>query len=273
VLCYTGEADGKYTGPIAKWSEVGPFFTSLARWTAGESGQLSDNMLVTQEVKSGLARIALHLDPERKADPFTDVPRVTMLRAESGEKPRPEQATLQWADADTLAIDVPLYGTETALATVAIPGQKPLSLPPVCLPYSPEYRPAAPGSGLAALERLARTTGGKERVDLAGIWGELPREPRLVELAPWLLIAAVVLLLVEVLERRTALLTSWWRRLGLWMPIRLPSRRQQQTGEPASEISPPEERRAIVPAVDEASEPGVLAAIREAKRRTRGGKG
>ena len=30
VLCYTGEADGKYTGPIATWPQAGEFFCSLA---------------------------------------------------------------------------------------------------------------------------------------------------------------------------------------------------------------------------------------------------
>ena len=270
VLCYSGEADGKYTGPIAKWNEVGDFFTSLTRWTAGESGQRTDNLLVTQDVKKGIARIQVHFDPERKADPFTGLPRLTTLRAEAGEKPRAEHTALQWTDPDTLAADVPLYGTETALATVDIPGQKPISMPPVCLPYSPEYEPAASGSGLAALEHLARATGGKERVDLTGIWAELPREPRLVELAPWLLITAVVLLLLEVLERRTALVSVWGRRLGSGLPIALESRARQQTSVSPSEASSPKPARVSAPAGDASRETGVLAAIREAQRRTRG---
>ena len=45
VLCYTGEADGKYAGAIAGWKEVGDYFTSLARWTAGQTGPLPGNML------------------------------------------------------------------------------------------------------------------------------------------------------------------------------------------------------------------------------------
>jgi hypothetical protein len=269
VLCYTGEADGKYTGPVAKWNEVGAFFTSLARWTAGESGRLSDNMLVTQEIKNGVARIQLHLDPERKADAFTTLPRVTTLRAESTEKPRAEQSSLQWTDSDTLTFDVPLYGTETALATVDIPGQKPLALPPVCLPYSPEYQPATPGTGVAALERLARATGGKERVDLAGVWAELPKQPHLLELAPWLLIAAVVLLLLEVLERRTALVSGWGHLLGQKIPTHLPVPSRRHATQPPSTEPLPEKKPAPIPAADEAKETGVLTAIREAQRRAR----
>ena len=49
VLCYTGEADGKYTGAIAGWKNAGEFFTSLARWTAGKPGELGRGAVPTQE--------------------------------------------------------------------------------------------------------------------------------------------------------------------------------------------------------------------------------
>jgi len=275
VLCYTGEADGEHTGPIARWNEVGAFFTSLGRWTAGGSGTLTENMLVTQEVKNGVALVQLHLDPERKVEPFAGLPRVTTLRAEEAEKPRAEKAVLQWKDADTLAFEVPLFGTETALTTVDIPGQGPLALPPVCLPYSPEYKPAQAGTGVAALEHLARATGGKERVDLAGIWAELPKQPRLVEIGPWLLIAAVVLLLVEVLERRTALLAGWSHRLGQRHagPVQPGARREQRKEHAGVEEASAPEEEVIVPAADQPREAGLLAALRQARRRTRGGPG
>ena len=38
VVCYTGEADGKYAGAIANWERVGDYYTSLARWVAGAVG-------------------------------------------------------------------------------------------------------------------------------------------------------------------------------------------------------------------------------------------
>src|SRR5205823_7951486 len=89
------------------------------------------------------------------------------------------------------------------------------ALAPVCLPYSPEYA-ADPGEGdhgRDALERLARATGGVERVELSGVWHDLPRRPRVFPLAPWLLLAAVVCLLLEVLERRTGLVSHAASRL------------------------------------------------------------
>ncbi len=80
VLCYTGEADGKYAGPIAGWKDVGAYYSSLARWTIGPSNRLPADMLLTQEVKNGLHQVQLHLDPERQGDPFAELPRVTLLR-------------------------------------------------------------------------------------------------------------------------------------------------------------------------------------------------
>jgi hypothetical protein len=62
--------------------------------------------------------------------------------------------------------------------------------------------------GRAALAHLALATGGKERVEISGAWKDLPRLPRLVELAPWLLMLATVLLLIEVLERHTSLISA-----------------------------------------------------------------
>jgi hypothetical protein len=212
VLCYTGEADGKHAGAFAKSPETGEFYASLARWTAGQSGALGEGMAVTQEVRSGVNRIQLHLDPERKVEPFAGVPQLRTLRARPGEAPRTETVPLTWTGPDTLVAEIPLEGEETTLSTVAIPGQKPQALPPVCLPYSPEYAPAPLGTGddrgRSALERLARSTGGVERVDLSGVWKDMPRRPRLFSLAPWLLLAAVVCLLLEVLERRTGLVVS-----------------------------------------------------------------
>src|SRR5439155_146820 len=67
--------------------------------------------------------------------------------------------------------------------------------------------------GPAALDYLSRLTGGRERVELASIWREMPRHPRLVPLAPWLILAAVVVFLLEVLERLTGVLSAGIRGL------------------------------------------------------------
>jgi Mg-chelatase subunit ChlD len=286
VLCYTGEADGKFAGAFAGSPEAGDFYTSLARWTAGQTGSLPEGMAVTQEVRNGVNRVRLHLDPDRKADPFAGVPQVRTLRARPGEAPRTEEVPLTWAGPDTLAADIALGGEETALSTVAVPGQKAQALPPVCLPYSPEYAPGPTGEGdhgRDALERLARATGGVERVELSGVWKDLPRRPRAFPLAAWLLSAAVVCLLLEVLERRTGLVSHAgrlvrekarrvaWRRVRVAVPEAV-----KAPGRPAVTAAPP----GPAPPAPTAAEPerasarptesgGVLDAMRQARERTR----
>lgn len=276
VLCYTGEADGKYAGPITKWKDVGAWYTSLVRWVAGPVQRLPPEMVLTQEVKNGLHHIQLHLDPERSGDPFTERPRVTLLRSRPGQPPEVQRTTLNWTGADTLDLERALQGRETVLAAVTVPGHEPVALPPVCLPYSPEFQPAEKGRGLATLEHLARASGGKERLELASMWKELPRHVRFVPLAPWLLSAAVVLLLLEVFVRRSGLLSRRSRRstqmihqsrehLG-W------SGRKHPTLPPAvpapSSEPPPARRDAVRETIREDS--AMLDALRKARERSRG---
>jgi hypothetical protein len=287
VLCYTGEADGEFTGALADWPKVGDFFTSLARWTAGRTGELPGNMLLTQDVKKGVAHVQLHLDPERKTETVAGRPEVAVLRAAAGKKPKTEKLRLQWISPDTLAVEVPLYGGETALATVDVPGHGAVPLPPVCLPYSPEFEPALletsdPSKddqptarwGATALERLARSTGGKERIEVTGVWRDIPRYPRIVPLGAWLIIAAMVLILLEVLERLTALLSRGGR--VMWNVERAPAPRPRAVAAevavagaapvakpPATEGAPPTESAAPRQA------PGILEALRQAQERTR----
>lgn len=211
ALCYLGEADGQYAGAMAGWKDAGDFFTSLARWTAGDAGNLPGNMLITQEVRNGISRIQLHLDPERDqgdAAAPNELPKVTTLRGAAGSKPAGEKAEMRWASADTLEIEIPLRGNETTLSTVEVPGTGRVTLAPVTLPYSPEFKPVSGGEGQLALARLAQATGGKERIELAGVWKDLQRQPRLIGLAPWLLMLAILMLLIEVFERYTGLITG-----------------------------------------------------------------
>lgn len=216
ALCYTGQADGPFTGDIAQWEEIGDFFSSLVRWTIGDTSGLGTDMLLTQQVRSGICLIQLHLDPERGNQTLIDLPKVTTLHGIAGQTPKTRKVTMQFQDADTIAVEVPISGSETALSTVQVPGFAPITLPPVCLPYSPEFIPAQHDQGIVAMAQLARATGGRERINLADIWEDLPRQPQMLSMAPWLLFVAIILLLLEVFQRRTGLLTvRRWRLFRL----------------------------------------------------------
>src|SRR5262245_3292276 len=281
VLCYLGEADGQYAGAVAGWKDAGDFFTSLARWIAGDAGDLPGNMLLTQDVKNGVARIELHLDPERDEAPSEspgEPPKVTTLRGVAGSKPSSEKSEMRWASADTLEVEIPLRGNETALSTVEVPGAGRVTLAPVALPYSPEFKPVSGEEGQAALSRLAQATGGKERVELSGAWKDLPRLPRLVELAPWLLMLATALLLVEVLERHTGLISArLWpelrrgrERIGDFRPAKLKWAQKKKRIEIAKPVpSQPSADRQAQPEEEQAEPAAAPAAILDALRQAR----
>jgi hypothetical protein len=209
VVCFAGEADGKFSGEFARWKQAGEFYATLARWAAGKRQPLPADQLLTEQVRDGVCFIQLHLDPERKMDPFSALPRAKILHGLPGTPPGKLSVPLQWKNADLLEAAVPITGRETVLSTVEIPGQLPVTLAPVCLPYSPEFAPDQPGRGAATLAQIATTSGGKERVEIPQTWADLQSKSRYVELSPWLLIAAVILFLSEVFERRT----GWIGRL------------------------------------------------------------
>lgn len=207
VIVYTGEVDGKYTGPIAQWPEYGDFLVSLARWTVGADKNPLGNIALTQDLIRGGARIRLHLDPEEKQPLFARPPSVIVLRQRPDGRVEREEHQLTWAQADLLELQLPLSGSETALATIDLPNHGPISLPPTCLPYSSEFEPVSQETGTSTLAQLALATGGFERADVTTIWQDLPATRVYWPLRPWLLSLALLTLLLEILERRTGWIT------------------------------------------------------------------
>jgi hypothetical protein len=198
---------------MAGWRHADDLFGGLARWvTASELG-LPPHMLVTQEVERGVQKIRLHLDPQREVGDLPGAARVVVVQGRPGQEPQHSGQGLTWLGADTLGADIPLASDSAAVATVHVDGVGRVALAPVCLPYSPELAPAENDTGSAALDRLTGITGGRRRLRPETIWDEIPTAPRPVELASLLYLLAAGLLLAEVLERRTGLVSRALRQL------------------------------------------------------------
>lgn len=208
---YTGEADGAYTGPIGQWGSIGELFNSLVRWTAGEIEPLPETMMLRQEVDRGVYRVLLELDPHRPMETTVRPPVVRTLHEQDEGEPEAQRTRMRWVGADLLAAEVPIDAQGAVLTRVDVPDHGRMRLPPVALPYSPEFAPVQ-DDGRQMLRRLARITGGEERVDLGGLWQAMDRAVRYRPIAHWLLVAAALVLLMEVLERRTAALAELSRR-------------------------------------------------------------
>ena len=217
VLCYTGEVDGDYTGAIAGWDGVGDFLTSLVRWTAGDFRQFAGRNATYPEGQ----------EMESMWWNFTSILNDKANHSENFLMQRCSGALLgksqQWVKSNYLGhppIRSPWTSQFTAVKLCWLPwigpGRRDIF----------HFRPSAylippnltlrllPSQALETMERLAHATDGKTRINLGEIWDDLPRQPRLLELKPWLLIAALILLLVEILERRTGLIfmRHGWRK-------------------------------------------------------------
>jgi len=272
TLCYMAEADGEYTGAISKWSQLGNLYSGMARWTAGNTGQLPEGIMQEQTIDDGVCRIKLHLDPDRKSTPFNSRPYLNLLHGNPGTKPQRDKLNFKWIAADTLAAEFQLYGSETALPTIHIEGQPPLTLSPVCLPYSPEFRPPQPGCGLETLSRLARITGGRECGDISTIHNSLPHRARMIEISLWLYISAALMLLTGVLQRRTGILSNLKKPQFKKISINLT--RNQKTVKPPKPKQEKESKQK--PAAPPKSKPAkskpeenTLSALQEARRRAK----
>ncbi|MCK5707097.1 MAG: VWA domain-containing protein [Candidatus Aureabacteria bacterium] len=205
VLCYTGEADGSHTGPIAKWDKIGDFYTSLARWSAGETKTLPGNIMTTEKIENGEYVIDLHLESNRKSNPFHNIPQLILLRGDPGKKPYIEKLDFKWVTPDRLSLGIQLKGNETVLPTLDL-SDKRFVLSPLCLPYSPEYKLTEENKGSLTLKNLASITQGEELIDISNIWDSIPEKILYKDISRWFLLLAALLFFLEILHRRTGLL-------------------------------------------------------------------
>ena len=122
--------------------------------------------------------------------------------------------------------------------------------------------------------KLAKATNGSERINLTEIWNDLPRQSQVISIGHWLLLVAVVLILLEVLERRTGLLSGFkWKPLTGKIRIRRetvasPKRPKPRKARKARESSEPEPDLPTEPPAPEkkAAAPGLLSALSKAQR-------
>jgi hypothetical protein len=125
---------------------------------------------------------------------------------------------LEWEAGDTATGRAALTKPGHYLPVVDLGGDGLLRGPPVSVPYSPEFLPVDEEEGRALLRGLAAATDGRT----LAVAGEAFRRAGTVapggrlDLRPWLALAALLVLLVEVAERRLGLLG--WLRGALGRP-------------------------------------------------------
>jgi hypothetical protein len=106
--------------------------------------------------------------------------------------------------------------------------------PTVTLPYSPEFAPRQGlPSGREILSDVAKLSNGRERTDILSVLSDPPRSVQTRSLLPWLFLASLIVLLLEIAGRRL----SWWTTFPWWRWKRVAAAtesttREQPTAEP-----------------------------------------
>ncbi len=243
AAAFLGEADGALSGELATWPHYGDFFATLVRWLVG--GQEAG--LFVQAWREGdVGVFSLEVEPERAA--VLDGLRGVLAAPDNVSS---ELAFERVAPARAMA-RVPLLRTGIWRAAVQVAGES-VRLPPLCLPYSPEFvlQPDA-RAGERTLRKLAAATGGTFEPSLALVFAGERRSAGAIDLGPLCAVLAVLLLLAEIAVRR----------LQIWV-------RHPREELPLVDAVVVDEAALPAPAVEVSPQEGVLGAMSRAQRRAR----
>jgi Mg-chelatase subunit ChlD len=230
VAALTAQVDGTYSRRVNAWKDFQGFSVGLGRWLLG--GAPPSGVQGTIERRGGEGIVRLELDPGRaraldgaQHGRSGDVRAATATVLPPGARPgeAPQRLPLSWVGEDVLEARFPLQRSGLYLGAVRLGTGDVLPLPPLSLPYSPEFEPRAdPTEGRTTLAEMARATGGTARTtwddvfEGAGVRGRQMRD--LVALLTAILLAVHVL---EIGGRRLLLFAAvreWIRTIELPRP-------------------------------------------------------
>ena len=267
VSVLTAEADGKYTGKFAQDPDAGTLLAALANWVLAPDDGNRD-FLLTQDQKNGAHFVELSLDPAREKDPFTGRPEVTTLIVKDG-KTRTRKDPMEWVAPDRLAVGIPLENGAVSLSTVSWEGIRPQPLAPAALTCSPEFLPEEiTGTDRLDLTELSALSGGRERFMPEKIWEEIPPRKRLTDLTPYLIFLAMLLLLLEVAERRFGIFSVFKRKKQNRTAEKSAVREKRKKRKPVKRSSLPKQEHSPEkesPAQDESPADSLSEALRKAR--------
>ena len=196
TAAYTGEADGKYTGPFGTNPAAPALLTALANWILQPEDE-SEDYLISQSLSNGLLSVIIDLTPNRPHDPFQDIPIFNAIVQNGRGENTVSTIRFQWNGANQLVARLPLQGDSICMGTVSWKGlETPIAIAPAMIPVSPEFAPNPTDDG-PSLADLVAVTGGRERIVLDDIWKELPAKRRFFDLTPILAILAMLCLLLS----------------------------------------------------------------------------
>ncbi len=257
AAAFLGEADGALSGGLADWPAYGDFFATLVRWLGGAK---TAGLFVDARRDGNEGRIALEVEDAEAA--LLDTARGIVTTPDG----RAVDLHFERIAAGRLLARVALDRDGIYRAAVQVAGAT-VRVPPLCLPYSPEWAPQPDArAGERLLRRLALSTGGSVQPAAAAIVDGPRRSAGRIDLGVWAAVFAVLVLLAEIAVRR--LHVPWPAFARVRQPRRraVPAAAVATVSRPAAVESPSPPSRPA-PAADAG---GVVGAMERAKRRSQG---
>ena len=195
----TCPVSGEFSGGLAEWKHYRTLFTTLVRWL--EKDEADPSLFGTIVRRGRSARVVLEMD-EAAAEECTGA-RAVIIPPNEGD---PREIPLQWTSQRRMEASFRLEKDGVYHGVVRTGGGKQVHLPPVALPYSPEFRPRPQGEGRVALSELAKGTGGGRMMSVEEIFAQPPvvasSRSAGTPLAAVLAALAVVLVLCDIVTRK-----------------------------------------------------------------------
>ena len=215
VAAFTPEVDGEFTGDLARWDRYGDLLVTLGRYLLGSGDP--EHIQATLSSSAGEGVLSVEIDPEHPPNDLSR-PMAMVVPPASGVPASPVRVPLEWVGPTRLEARFPMNNVGTYRAAVQLGKSSVLRTNPVVLPYSPEYAPRSGRMGGAeTLRLLARVTGGKELLNIEGVFEtpEKSKHTRLQDLTWPLLVALLALIVLEIAERRLSVISEAARMLAL----------------------------------------------------------
>jgi hypothetical protein len=194
AVAITAEVDGSYTGELKNWTGMRALLEDAVRWTL--PAQMGDiDAVPRSRVQGDDLHVTLDFDP-------TSPPgNATLVMLSGDAHARPVEIPMSWEDEDRMGAHFKLPGSGVYHPIVRVRGRV-YRAPAVTLSYAPEFEHGSSREGKELLAALAKTSGGVERLAMAGLFAEQAESEAKIAVAPWLVGLTVALLLVEVFVRR-----------------------------------------------------------------------
>lgn len=192
------EADGELSGGLAQWPRYGDFFATVARFLTGTEAPDEVFAELVREGQDGVLTLAVEKGHESSL--------ASVAARLLGPDDDARDLVLERVGPRKLVARFPLRGHGAFQASVRLGPDQVLRVPPIMLPYSPEYAPVVDrNGGRLLLDRIARETGGKvEPTSTELMAGE--RESAGIRRLGWPLCwALLAFVLLEIVWRRLEL--------------------------------------------------------------------